>query len=65
MISGIIKVEVSVISQAEGLVVEMSRENRKILLDYDSENSMDCLTLEWLYLFFCNNGLSKHQTWGF
>ena len=43
----------------------MSSESRMILLDYDSENSMDCLTLEWLYLFFCNNSLSKHQTWGF
>ena len=29
----------------------MSNENGMIPLDYDSENSMDCLTLEWLYLF--------------
>ena len=30
----------------------MSSENGTIPLDYDSENSMDCLTLEWQYLFF-------------
>ena len=30
----------------------MSSENGTIPLEYDSENSMDCLTLEWLYLFF-------------
>ena len=43
----------------------MSSENGMIPLDYDSENGMDCLTLEWLYLFFCSNSLCKHQTWGF
>ena len=35
----------------------MSSENGTIPLEYDSENSMDCLTLEWLYLFFAITAL--------
>ena len=43
----------------------MSSENGMIPLEYDSENSMDCLTLEWLYLFFAITALVNTETWGF